>query len=60
MTSDNSPDQGSEGSEPSESALMADRRAKLVRLREAGLDPFPHSFPERTPIASVREAHEDL
>ncbi len=60
MTSDNSPDQGPEGSEPSESVLMADRRAKLERLREAGLDPFPHSFPGRTPIASVREAHEDL
>jgi lysyl-tRNA synthetase, class II len=44
----------------SETALLAERRAKLEALREAGLDPFPHSFPGRTPIAAVRRAHSDL
>jgi lysyl-tRNA synthetase class 2 len=44
----------------SESALVAERRAKLERLREAGLDPFPHEFEDRTPIAEVRAAHEGL
>jgi lysyl-tRNA synthetase class 2 len=32
----------------------------MERLRDAGLDPFPHSFPDRTPIASVREMHDGL
>ena len=43
-----------------ESALIAERRAKLERLREAGLEPFPASYPDRVPIAAVREAHEGL
>src|SRR5436190_13848412 len=42
------------------SELLADRRAKLERLREAGIEPFPHGFPDRTEIAAVRESHEDL
>jgi lysyl-tRNA synthetase, class II len=44
----------------SESQLLAERRAKLERLREAGLEPFPHSYPGRTEIAEVRAAHEGL
>ena len=43
-----------------ESALIAERRAKLGRLREAGLEPFPPTFPGREPIAGVRAAHEGL
>jgi len=43
-----------------ESDLLADRRAKLERLREQGIEPFPHGFPDRTEIAAVREAHEGL
>ena len=46
--------------EPKPSDLLAERRAKLERLREAGIEPFPHSFPERTEIAAVREHHEGL
>jgi lysyl-tRNA synthetase class 2 len=46
--------------EPSESQLVAERRAKLERLREQGIDPFPHAFPDRTEIAAVREAHESI
>ena len=46
--------------ERSENALIAERRAKLERLREAGVEPFPHSFEGRTEIAAVRAEHEDL
>jgi lysyl-tRNA synthetase, class II len=42
------------------SELISERRAKLERLREAGIEPFPHSFPDRTEIAAVRESHDDL
>jgi lysyl-tRNA synthetase class 2 len=42
------------------SDLVAERRAKLDRLREAGIDPFPHSFPDRDEIAEVRAAHEGI
>ncbi|MFN2612974.1 MAG: lysine--tRNA ligase [Solirubrobacterales bacterium] len=44
----------------SESQLLAERRAKLERLRDEGLDPFPHAYPGRTEIAEVRAGHEDL
>ena len=37
-----------------------DRRRKLESLREAGVEPYPHDFPDRTEIASVREEHEGL
>jgi lysyl-tRNA synthetase class 2 len=40
---------------------MADeRRAKLERLRELGIDPFPHSFDGVVPTASIHAAHPDL
>jgi len=37
-----------------------DRRAKLERLRQRGIDPFPHEFGGVTPIADVHAAHHDL
>src|SRR5579875_3742693 len=40
--------------------VLADRRRKLERLREAGVEPFPHAFPGVEPIAAVRAAHPDL
>ena len=40
--------------------VFAARRQKLDRLRAAGVEPFPHEFDAVEPIASVREAHEDL
>ncbi len=49
----------SEG-ERSDSDLLAERREKLARLRERGVEPFPHSFEGRVPIAEVRSAHEGL
>jgi lysyl-tRNA synthetase class 2 len=42
------------------SDLLAERRAKLDRLRKAGIEPYPHAFPDRTEIAAVREAHEEI
>ena len=39
---------------------MDDRRAKLERLREQGIDPFPHEFDGRDPIADVHAAHDGL
>jgi lysyl-tRNA synthetase, class II len=42
------------------SDLLAERRAKLERLREQGIEPFPHAFPDRTEIAAVRESHEEI
>ena len=43
-----------------QSDLLAERRAKLERLREEGIEPYPHGFPDRTEIAAVRESHEEL
>ena len=49
-----------EREERSESHVIAERREKLARLRDSGVEPFPHSFEGRTEISSVRAAHEDL
>ena len=46
--------------QPELSEVLRDRREKLERLREAGIDPFPHEFAEREEIAEVRAAHEGL
>ena len=40
--------------------VLAERREKLERLREAGIEPFPHEFSDRTDIGEVRAAHEGL
>jgi lysyl-tRNA synthetase, class II len=37
-----------------------DRRAKLERLREQGIDPFPHEFEGVVPIQDVHAAHDGL
>ena len=39
---------------------MDDRRAKLERLREQGIDPFPHEFGGVGPIAEIHRAHDGL
>src|SRR5437016_4764680 len=43
-----------------ESHLLAERRQKLERLRDAGVEPFPHEFRDRTEIGEVRARHERL
>ena len=40
--------------------MTDDRREKLERFREEGIDPFPHSFPRVVPIRRIHEAHDDL
>jgi lysyl-tRNA synthetase, class II len=37
-----------------------DRRQKLERLREAGIDPFPHEYDGVVAVERVREEHGDL
>ena len=44
----------------SDEPRLDDRRAKLARLREEGIDPFPHQFEGVTPIAEVHAAHDAL
>jgi lysyl-tRNA synthetase, class II len=46
--------------ERAQSDLLAERRAKLERLREEGIEPYPHGFPDRTEIAAVRESHREI
>ena len=50
--------------EPSEtpptSEVLKDRRRKLERIRESGVEPFPHEFSGREEIAEVRAAHQGL
>jgi lysyl-tRNA synthetase class 2 len=50
----------SDEQERSASDLLSERREKLSRLREGGVEPFPHSFDGRTEIGKVRARHEDL
>jgi len=40
--------------------VFAVRRRKLDALRAAGVEPFPHAFPDVEPIAAVRDAHAGL
>ena len=49
-----------ESTEPSPGDLLHERRLKLERLREAGIEPFPHEFSEREEIGEVRAAHQGL
>ncbi|HEX7298861.1 MAG TPA: lysine--tRNA ligase [Solirubrobacteraceae bacterium] len=42
------------------SELLAARRAKLERLRDDGIEPFPHAYPGVQPVSAVHAAHADL
>ncbi len=53
-------EESEETPERDEPAIIAARRDKLARLREAGVEPFPHDFPDRVEIATVRSTHEGL
>src|ERR1700712_502182 len=46
--------------EPKLSDVLKDRRAQPERIRDAGVEPFPHEFSEREDIAAVRAEHEGL
>ena len=47
-------------SEQDRGHLEEDRRAKLERLRAAGVDPFPHAYPGVEAIEVVHSAHGNL
>src|SRR5258705_13709281 len=49
-----------EPEQPELSDVLRDRRQKLDRIRDAGVDPFPHGFGDREDIGEVRAAHEGL
>ena len=49
-----------EPTEKTEPRVLAERRDKLERLRAGGVEPFPHAFEGRVPIASVHRAHDGL
>jgi len=40
--------------------VLTERREKIERLREAGIEPFPHTFSEREEIGAARAEHEGL
>jgi lysyl-tRNA synthetase, class II len=42
------------------SELLSARRAKLQRLRNDGIEPFPHAYPGVQPVSAVHAAHADL
>ena len=48
------------GPEDDGTDLLATRRRKLAELREAGIEPFPHSYPGVERIADVKAPHEEL
>jgi lysyl-tRNA synthetase class 2 len=59
--SDPTPEQaGSAAAAEDGTDLLAVRRAKLDRLRAAGVDPFPHDFDGVEAIAGIREQHAGL
>jgi lysyl-tRNA synthetase, class II len=42
------------------SELLTARRAKLERLRDDGVEPFPHAYPGVQPLSAIHAAHVDL
>jgi lysyl-tRNA synthetase class 2 len=47
-----------EAGDRSGAASEAQRRAKVERLREAGVNPYPHSFEDRAHAEDVHDAHD--
>jgi lysyl-tRNA synthetase class 2 len=41
-----------------ERSSIEERKEKAARWREAGLDPFPHAFPDRVDVAAVERLHD--
>jgi lysyl-tRNA synthetase class 2 len=42
---------------PAAGDLLAERRRKLENLRAVGIEPFPESFHDRSPVAHILERH---
>ena len=60
MSDESQQEPGEAPADAPRSDVLTERREKLERLRAAGIEPFPHSFPHRVEIAEVRAAHEGL
>src|SRR5205085_11112788 len=52
------PGGGAASGDRSGAASAEQRRAKVERLREAGIDPYPHSFPDRTHAEEILAKHD--
>jgi lysyl-tRNA synthetase, class II len=53
-------ERGPEPSDHDEDRVLGERREKLEQLRADGVEPFPPSFPGRTPVAEVLARYEPL
>jgi len=47
-------------SHDAEQQIRDDRLAKVAQARAGDVDPYPSAFPERTPVAAVRDRFEGL
>ena len=47
----------SEPAEPQLSDVLRDRRQKLGRIRDAGIEPFPHEFSQREDVVGLEDRH---
>jgi lysyl-tRNA synthetase class 2 len=50
----------SQDQSPAAGDLLAERRRKLESLRAAGIDPFPESFHDHTPVELILDRHGQL
>jgi lysyl-tRNA synthetase, class II len=48
------------GDQDAQHSPIADRRAKLARLRSEGVEPYPHDYEGVVPIATILERHGGL
>ncbi len=60
MSASEADEPGADEVAPELPELLAARRRKLERLREDGIDPFPHAYPGVASIAAVRASHAGL
>ncbi|HKH64665.1 MAG TPA: OB-fold nucleic acid binding domain-containing protein, partial [Solirubrobacterales bacterium] len=51
-------DEGNPGDRSVAVSTEEQRRAKLERLRESGVDPYPHSFEDRDHVEEIEAAHD--
>ncbi|MFY9263895.1 MAG: lysine--tRNA ligase [Solirubrobacterales bacterium] len=59
-TDEKTPDGSAPVDGAAEHELIAERKAKLERLRASGIEPYPHEFPGVLAAAEIRGQHTDL
>ncbi|MBK5229683.1 MAG: lysine--tRNA ligase, partial [Thermoleophilia bacterium] len=60
MTADDAKSDAPGPDAPAEHELIAERKAKLQRFREAGIEPFPHEYPGVVSSEDIRGNHHQL